>query len=147
MASVDDILAKYSGRSDLIAVLEDIQETFGYVSEENMRRIEQRLKIPIVDIYGVVTFYAAFKLIPSGKHVIKVCSGTACHVRRSDLIHEYVSEKLGVKDKETTKDGLFTLESVNCLGACAYAPSMMIDEEVFGQLTKEKVDKVLAGYK
>jgi NADH:ubiquinone oxidoreductase subunit E len=147
MVSTDEILNRYSSRSDLIAVLEDIQETFGYVSEDNMRRIEQKLKIPIVDIYGVVTFYAAFKLTASGKHVIKVCSGTACHVKRSDLIHEYIEEKLGVKDKETTKDGLFTLESVNCLGACAYAPSMMIDEEVFGQLTKEKVDRVLAGYK
>jgi len=147
MASVDEILSRYSDRSDLIAVLEDVQESFGYVSEENMRRIEQKLKIPLVDIYGVVTFYAAFKLKPSGRHVIKVCSGTACHVKRSDLIHSYLMEKLGVKDLETTPDGRFTLESVNCLGACAYAPSMMVDEEVFGKLTKEKADQVLERFK
>jgi NADH-quinone oxidoreductase E subunit len=147
MVSVDDILSKYSKRSDLVAVLEDIQEAYGYVSEDNMRCVEQVLKIPLVEIYGVATFYAAFKLKPSGRHVIKVCTGTACHVKRSDLIHTYLQEKLGIKDKETTPDGKFTLEAVNCLGACAYAPTMMIDEEVFGQLTNEKVDKVLENYK
>jgi NADH-quinone oxidoreductase subunit E len=147
MASVDEILSRYSERSDLIAVLEDIQAAFGFVSEENMRLVEQRLKIPLVDVFGVVTFYAGFKMKPSGRHLIKVCSGTACHVKRSDLIHAYLEEKLGIRDKETTKDGLFTLESVNCLGACAYAPTMMIDDEVFGQLTREKADKVLEGFK
>jgi NADH-quinone oxidoreductase subunit E len=147
MTTLEEILSHYSSRSDLIAVLEDIQEAFGYVSEAHMRKVEQVMKIPIVDIFGVVTFYAAFKLKPSGRHLIKVCSGTACHVKRSDLIHEYVCRKLGVKDKETTADGRFTLESVNCLGACAYAPTMMIDEEVFGQLTPEKVDKVLEKFK
>ncbi len=147
MKTIEGILAKYSGRSDLITVLEEIQEEFGYVSEENMRRVEQALKIPLVDIYGVVTFYAAFKLKPSGKHVIRVCSGTACHVKRSDLIHAYIKETLGLKDNETTEDGVFTLESVNCLGACAYAPTMMVDNEVFGQLTREKVDRVLAKFK
>jgi NADH-quinone oxidoreductase subunit E len=147
MVSADEMVSRYSSRSDLIAVLEDIQEAFGYVSEEHMHLIEQRLKIPLVDIYGVVTFYSAFKLKPSGRHVIKVCSGTACHVKRSDLIHSYLVEKLGIEDSETTKDGRFTLESVNCLGACAYAPSMMIDDRVFGQLTREKADKVLEEFK
>jgi NADH-quinone oxidoreductase E subunit len=147
MASMDEILSRYSNRSDLIAVLEDVQDAFGYVSEENMRAIEQAMKIPLVDIYGVVTFYTAFNLKPSGRHVIKVCSGTACHVKRSDLIHDYIEEKLGIRDKQTTADGRFTLESVNCLGACAYAPTMMIDDEVFGQLSREKVDQVLERFK
>ena len=147
MVSIGDILSRYSDRSDLIAALEDVQDAFGYVSEDHMRAIEQTMKIPLVDIYGVVTFYSAFKLKASGKHLIKVCSGTACHVKRSDLIHDYLEEKLSIKDKETTPDGKFTLESVNCLGACAYAPTMMIDEEVFGQLTREKVDKILEDYK
>jgi NADH-quinone oxidoreductase subunit E len=147
MAIIDEIMSRYSSRSDLIAVLEDIQETFGYVSEENMRALEAGLKIPLVEIYGVVTFYSAFKLKPSGRHIIKVCSGTACHVKRSDIIHTYLEEKLGVKDGQTTPDGRFTLESVNCLGACANAPTMMIDGEVFGQLTREKADKALEGFK
>jgi NADH-quinone oxidoreductase E subunit len=147
MATVEEILSRYSSRSDLIAVLEDIQETFGHVSEKNMRLVEQRLKIPLVEIYGVVTFYSAFRLKPSGRHVIKVCSGTACHVKRSDEIHAFLVEKLKVNDNETTEDGRFTLESVNCLGACAYAPTMMVDGEIFGQLTREKAEKVLERFK
>jgi NADH-quinone oxidoreductase subunit E len=147
MARLEEILGRYSSRSDLIALLEDIQSEFGYVSREHMQKIEQTLRIPLVDIYGVVTFYSAFKQSPPGKHVIKVCTGTACHVKRSDVVHTYLIEKLGIKDKETTSDGLFTLEPVNCLGACAYAPTMMIDEEVFGQLTAEKVDKILGKFK
>jgi NADH-quinone oxidoreductase subunit E len=146
VAIIDQVLSRYSGRSDLIAALEDIQETFGHVSEDHMRAVEQALRIPLVEVYGVATFYAGFKLKPSGRHIIRVCSGTACHVKRSDIIHSYIGEALGVKDGETTQDGRFTLESVNCIGACAYAPSMMVDGEVFGQLTREKVDKVLEKY-
>jgi len=141
--TIEGILAKYSERSDMIDVLEEIQETFGYVSEENMRKVEQALKIPLVDIYGVVTFYSAFKLKPSGKHVIRVCKGTACHVKKASLIQTTVEELLRIREGETTKDGKFTLEYVNCIGACAKAPNMMIDEEVYGELTKDKVARIL----
>ncbi|MBM3309221.1 MAG: NADH-quinone oxidoreductase subunit NuoE, partial [Candidatus Altiarchaeales archaeon] len=144
---IDVILAKYSDRSELIDLLEEIQEAFGFVSEENMRRVEQKLKIPLVDIYGVATFYSEFKLKPSGRHIIKICTGTTCHVKNSSFLHAYLEEKLNVRDNETTKDGLFTLECVNCIGACAYAPAMMVDKEVYGNLTKEKIDEVLKRYR
>ena len=147
MKKIDEILAKYSARSELIDILEEIQGTFGYISEENMRQIEQKLKIPLVHISGAVTFYSAFKLKPSGKHTIKICTGTSCHVKNSHVLHSYLEEKLKVKDGETTKDGLFTLESVNCIGACAYSPAMMIDDEVYGKLTKEKIDEILGKFK
>ena len=147
MNSIDGILARYSDQSELIDILEEIQETFGYLSEENMRRVEQKLKIPLVDICAAATFYSAFKLKPSGRHSIRICSGTTCHVRESSILHAYLEEKLKIKDGETTHDGRFTLERVNCIGACAYAPAMMVDEEVFGKLTKKKIDEVLEQFK
>ena len=147
MEKIDEILAKYSDRSELIDILEDIQGVFGFLSESNMRRVEQKLGIPLVDIYGVATFYSEFKLKPSGKHTIKICTGTTCHVKDSSQLHSYLEEKLNIRNGETTKDGLFTLECVNCIGACAYAPAMMVDKEVFGQLTKEKIDEVLKKFR
>jgi NADH-quinone oxidoreductase subunit E len=147
VAKIEEILAKYSRKSDLIDVLEDIQEEFGYVSEDHMRKIEQTLRIPLVDITGVVTFYSAFKLRPSGRNIIQICRGTACHVKKSGVLLEYLEEKLGVKPSETTKDGRFTLECVNCIGACAKAPAMMIGGKVFGELTKEKIEKILLEFK
>lgn len=147
MVSIDDILGKYSDRSELIDILEDIQEAFGFISEEHMTLIEQKLKIPLVDICGVATFYSAFKLKPSGRHSIKICTGTSCHVNRSDLLQTYLEDRLKVKNGETTEDRRFTLECVNCIGACSLAPAMMIDEEVFGNLTKEKIEKILERFK
>ncbi|MFH1126126.1 MAG: NADH-quinone oxidoreductase subunit NuoE [Candidatus Altiarchaeota archaeon] len=147
MEKIDEILAKYSNRSELIEVLEEIQEAFGHVSEEHMKAVEQKLKIPLVDICGVTTFYSVLKLKPSGKHTIRICTGTPCHVKNSDVLHAYLEEKLKVREGETTSDGLFTLERVNCIGACAYAPLMVIDDEVFGELTKEKIDKILEKFK
>ena len=146
MATVDGILAKHSERSDLIDVLEEIQEEFGFISEEHMRKVEQTLRVPLVEICSVVTFYSAFKLRPPGKHLIRVCKGTACHVKRSDLIQACIEEELDVEEGGTTRDGRFTLETVNCIGACAKAPAMMIDDKVYGELTKEKVEKILAGF-
>jgi len=144
---IDEILARYIDRSELIDVLEDIQEEFGYLSEENMRKVEQSLKIPLVDVYGVATFYSGFKLTPSGRHVIKICSGTSCHVKDADTLHAYLEEKLNIRNGETTGDGRFTLEQVNCIGACALAPAMMVGHEVFGQLSKEKIDAILEQFK
>jgi NADH-quinone oxidoreductase subunit E len=96
-----------------------------------------------VEIYGVATFYASFRLKPVGKHIIRVCKGTACHVKKADMIESVIDDVLGIQDKETTEDGLFTMERVNCIGACAKAPNMMIDDAVYGELTKEKVEKIL----
>ncbi|MDD5112130.1 MAG: NADH-quinone oxidoreductase subunit NuoE [Candidatus Altiarchaeota archaeon] len=147
MEKIDEILSRYSDRSELIDILEDIQEAFGYLSEENMKKVEQTIKIPLVEIYGVATFYTSFKLKPSGRHVIKICSGTSCHVKDADTLHSHLEEKLGIRNGETTGDGRYTLEQVNCIGACALAPAMMIDHEVFGQLTKEKIDSIIEQFK
>ena len=147
MKNIDEILGKHKSGSELIDILSEIQEEYGYLSEENMRRIEQNLGIPLVDIYGVATFYSSFKFRPSGKHIIRVCKGTACHVKKADMIEGSIEEMLNVRNKETTEDGLFTLECVNCIGACAKAPNIMIDDTVYGELTKEKLEKIISEYK
>jgi NADH-quinone oxidoreductase subunit E len=143
MKTIDEMIAKHPDQSDLIDLLSEIQEEYGYLSEENMRYIEQKLGIPLVEIYGVATFYASFRLKPVGKHIIRVCKGTACHVKKADLIEGVIDDVLGIRDKETTEDGRFTLERVNCIGACAKAPNIMVDDVVYGELTKEKVEKIL----
>lgn len=143
MKTIDEMIAKHLDQSDLIDLLSEIQEEYGYLSADNMREIEQRLGIPLVEIYGVATFYASFRLKPVGKHIIRVCKGTACHVKKADMLEGVIDDVLGIRDKETTEDGLFTLERVNCIGACAKAPNIMIDERVYGELTKEKVEKIL----
>jgi len=147
LKTIDEILAKYHDRSDLIDLLSEVQEEYGYLSEENMRRIEQVLRIPLVEICGVATFYASFKLKPSGQHLIRVCKGTACHVKKAGVIEATIEDILGIKDRETTEDGRFTLECVNCIGACAKAPNIMIGEQVYGELTKEKVEKIIQEFK
>ena len=143
MKTIGEITSKYHDRSDLIDLLSEVQEEFGYLSEDNMRSIEQSLGIPLVEIYGVATFYASFKLQPVGRHIIRVCKGTACHVKKADMIEGVLDEVLGIRDKQTTEDGRFTLELVNCIGACAKAPNIMIDDTVYGELTREKVEKIL----
>jgi len=143
MKTIDEMIAKHLDQSDLIDLLSEIQEEYGYLSAENMRYIEQKLGIPLVEIYGVATFYASFRLKPVGKHIIRVCKGTACHVKKADMLEGVIDDVLGIQDKETTEDGRFTLERVNCIGACAKAPNIMIDDVVYGELTKEKVEKIL----
>ena len=106
----------------LIEVLQDVQENYGYIPEEAMREISTTLGVPLVDIYRVVSFYKAFKLKPGGKHVITLCNGTACHVRGSNLLLDQAISQLGVQPGEVTEDGLFSIECVNCLGACALGP-------------------------
>jgi NADH-quinone oxidoreductase subunit E len=146
MKTIDEIISKHPEKSDLIDLLSEIQEEYGYLSEENMRQIEQRLGIPLVEIYGVATFYASFRLKPVGKHVIRICKGTACHVKKADQMESVVGDLLGIRDKETTEDGFFTLECVNCIGACAKAPNIMIDDAVYGEMTKEKVEKLIKDF-
>jgi NADH-quinone oxidoreductase subunit E len=143
MKTIGEITAKYHDRSDLIDLLSEVQEEFGYLSEDNMRSIEQSLGISLVEIYGVATFYASFKLQPVGRHIIRICKGTACHVKKADMIEGVLDEVLGIRDKQTTEDGRFTLELVNCIGACAKAPNIMIDDKVYGELTREKVEKII----
>lgn len=143
--SEKEVLSELKGKRDeLITVLQKVQEKEGYLSNETLARVAEEMDIPFTEVYGVVTFYNFFKLKPGGKHLIRVCRGTACHVKGSSGLYEHLKKKLDVEDKGTTKDGKFTLSSVNCLGMCSLAPCMMIDEEVYSKLDKKKIDEIIS---
>ena len=128
---------------NVVQLLQDLQEKEGYLSKEAMIKLSKEMNIPAVFVCGVATFYSMFKLKKLGKYKISICSGTACHVKNSFLLLNYLEGLLGVKVGETTQDHKFTLEAVNCIGACAKAPAMMINDEVYGELTKGKVKKII----
>ncbi|MBI2829902.1 MAG: NADH-quinone oxidoreductase subunit NuoE [Chloroflexi bacterium] len=137
------ILAHYTGRKEeLIPILQEVQERFRYLPSEVMLGIGKFLKVPPSVVFGVSTFYAQFKHVPSGKHVVQVCRGTACHVRGGQRIEREVEKKLGVKPGETTKDLEYTLETVACIGVCALAPNITVDKETYGQMTTKKVGEI-----
>lgn len=139
-----EIFSEFIGKKEeLIPVLQKVQEVEGYLSEEAMAEIAKFLRIPASNIYGVVTFYAQFRLHPVGKHIIKVCHGTACHVQNASEISNKLKEFLKVEDGETTQDNLFTLETVACLGCCSLAPVMMIGDETFGKLNNNDAINVI----
>ena len=135
-----EILDKYERNpAKLIPILQDMQEEYTYLPEEIMTFISVALGISPSTVYGVATFYSHFTLEPKGRHVIKVCDGTACHVKKSEGILNAIQKHLGLsKDRKTTEDKLFTLETVACLGACGLAPAVVIDEKVHGLMTPEK---------
>ena len=141
-------LEKYAAvPGSLITILQQAQEIYGYLSEEAILYISERTGILPAKIYGVATFYAQFRLQPVGKYLIMMCKGTACHVNGADRVEEAVEEYLSIRDGETTEDGIFTLNTVACLGCCSLAPVMMIKssdgEETYGNLTKDSVVKIL----
>jgi len=129
-----------------ISVLEAIQSRYRYLPREAMILVSERLGIPLSQTYSVATFYHAFSLKPRGKYLVRVCLGTACHVRGSQRVLEKVSKLLNIKPGETTADRLFTLETVNCLGACALGPIMVVEGEYFGQMNPARVDAALGKY-
>ena len=132
----------------LIPVLQQVQEFYRYLPEEVLTFIATSLAIPPAHVYGVATFYAHFALEPKGKHVVRVCDGTACHVRKSTEIIRVIQAELGLGPKKhTSDDGLFTFEAVACLGACGLAPVVMVNEDVYGAVTKEKMLEILAKYR
>lgn len=142
-ASLDDTIAHYKAEpTALIQVLHAAQQLFGYLSPDVLRYVAQKLKLPLAQVYGVVTFYHLFSLVPRGKYQILVCRGTACHVRGAQLILERLSQQLGIKEGETTKDNLFSLHSARCIGACAMAPAIAIGDDVYGKLSPDKVPKL-----
>jgi len=144
---VDDIVEKYENqRRHLIAILQEVQKEQNYLPREALFHLSMRLKIPFNEVYHVATFYRSFSLVPRGEHLIQVCMGTACHVRGAPRILERIERSLGVESGRTTTDYKFTLETVNCLGACALGPLMVIDGKYFGKMTASKVDEVLQGY-
>jgi len=141
---VDEILAHYSGQSsNLIPILQDAQEEFGYLPEEAMRKFARFLRLPESTVFGVSTFYAQFKLTPTGKRLVKVCRGTACHVRGGARILREVERRLGIKPGETTSDLENTLETIACFGSCALAPVMVVDKDVYGRMTTTKAGQIL----
>ena len=141
---LSEILSFYQGREDeLIPILQQVQQAFGYLPEPAMKRIAKFLKLPESTIFGVITFYAQFKLVPTGRNVIRVCRGTACHVRGGARILREVEKHLGIKAGESTPDLEYCLETVACIGACALAPTMVMNNETHGQMTTKKVAEVL----
>ena len=143
---LNEIFSHYSGKKEeLIPVLQETQEQFRYLPEEAMREISRFLRIPESTVYGVSTFYAQFKLTPLGRKIIKICRGTACHVRGGTKILEETEKRLGIKDGETTDDLEYTLETIACFGSCALAPVMVIDKTVYGRMTPAKTKNILAG--
>lgn len=143
----ESILARSEARPErLIPILRQVQDAFGYLPECAIYRVAETLGIPASTIYGVATFYTHFTLQPKGKYLIKVCDGTACHVKKSTGIIEAIEGELGVsRAGGTTGDGLFTLETVACLGACGLAPVVVINDKVYGAMTPEKTVQVLRG--
>ncbi len=143
---LEETLARYKGeRGDLIPLLQEVQTKFGYLPEEAMQGIAKFLRLSESTVYGVCTFYAQFKLTPVGKHTIKICRGTACHVRGISRILNEAEKQLGIKPGETTSDLEYSLETIACFGSCALAPVMVVDETVYGKMTPDKVTKILKG--
>ena len=145
---LEPVLEQYARvPGSLITILQKAQDIYGYLSIDTINHISDATGIKPAKIYGVVTFYAQFRLQPIGKYLVMLCQGTACHVNGSELIEEAVCEHLGIKDGETTEDGIFTLNNVACLGCCSLAPVMMVKsaegDETYGNLTKDKVRKIL----
>lgn len=144
-APVDEILKEHGNDSArLIPILQKVQDLYRYLPEDVMRHIADKLEISPAKVFGVATFFAHFAITPKGKHIIKVCNGTACHVKGSSFVINTVKDKLKLKEgQDTTEDGLFTLECVSCLGACGLAPVMVVDEAVHGQITPAQAVKLI----
>lgn len=130
-------------KDNLIQILNEVQEHYGYIPMFAQKEISEFLKIPMAEIYGVITFYSRFTLKPKGKYNIAVCLGTACYVKGSQKIMDRLKEKLGIEPGETTKDGKFSIEETRCVGACGLAPVFTVNGEVYGKATVQKLDQVL----
>lgn len=144
---VGQVLGKYQrDKSALIDILHDTQSEIGYLPKEALEEIGQGLGVPLSRVYSVATFFKAFSLQPRGRHLINVCMGTACHVRGSDKVLEQMEKELGIKTGGNTADLKFTLETVNCVGACALGPMVIVGEDYHGEMTPEKVSEVLKNY-
>ena len=142
-----EILNKYTAVKDnLIQILNEVQDYYGYVPEKAQVAISEYLDMPMAEIYGVVTFYSRFTLKPKGKYHIAVCLGTACFVKGSENVLERAKERLGIDVGETTADGKFSLEATRCIGACGLAPVFTVNEEVYGKATVKMMDEVLYKY-
>ena len=141
---LNPLIEKYKNKKgNLIPLLQGTQEVFGYIPREAFLKLNRETGLELNEMYGVATFYAQFRLSPAGKHIIKMCHGTACHVQGVTAITDELSDLLNVKDGETTEDKIFTLETVACLGCCSLAPVMMIGEETYGKLSPAQAAKIV----
>ena len=142
-----DLISRYKGQEGaLMPVLQEAQEIYGYLPIEVQYIIAQELKITLEKVYGVVSFYSQFTLNPKGVHEINVCMGTACYVKGAGAILERIEKKLNIENGSVTRDGVFSLDSTRCIGACGLAPVITIDEDVYGQLSPEDVDAIIDKY-
>ncbi len=143
---VDRIIEEHGEAGTLIAILTDIQKKCSYLPREALQRVAERLEIPFSQVFSVSTFYKIFSLAPRGKHSLKVCLGTACHVKGAGLILDRLARDLGIREGGTTRDGNFTLETVRCVGCCSIAPVVMVDETAHGRLKQEELPVILSRY-
>jgi NADH-quinone oxidoreductase subunit E len=143
-SDVQTVLSGYDQRrQNLIPILQDVQDVLGYLSEDAVNQVADHLGLSENDVFGVATFYTQFRFTPPGRHCIKVCQGTACHVRGSGLIVEELGRRLGIAPGETTEDLNFSLERVACYGSCALAPVVVIDDDVHGRMNAKKAEKLI----
>lgn len=146
-ALLEKILASYKGRrSELIPILQEVQNTFGYLPEKVMLDIAEFIGIPESEVYSVASFYAQFRLLPLGRKLVAVCRGTACHVRGAPQILSMIEKTIGLKEGETSDDLEYTLETVACIGCCALAPCVRINRDVYGEMSVEKVEKLFSPF-
>lgn len=146
-AQVDAVVEKHGGDgSGLTAILQDVQRQEGYLPRKTLGRLSQRLDLPLSRLYALATFYRSFSLTPVGRHRISVCLGTACHVRGGQAILNRLERLLGVRAGDTTADRRFTLATVRCVGCCSIGPVVRIDDETFGRVGQDRLNKILASY-
>lgn len=146
-AAIEAVKEHKNEAGAVMTCLHKIQDACGYISEDNQKYLSRELGVSLAEIYGIITFYNRFSLVPKGKYNIQVCLGTACYVKGADNLLTELKKKLGIKEGETTKDGLFSLEGVRCVGACGLAPVVAINEEVYGKVTPNMLDDILGKYK
>ena len=142
--AIDAIVHKHNVEPGaVIPILQEIQEAYGHVPPVAIQRVAEHMNIPASEIYGIVTFYAQFRLQPLGKNLVRVCHGTACHLGGAEIVAEALAQATGAKEGETSPDDLFTVERVACLGCCSLAPCVMVNNETHGRLTPESVNKLV----
>ena len=148
MEGINSILRQYpSEQRYCLAIMQDMQRQYNYIPREGMEALSEYLDCPLSSLYSMATFYKALSLKPKGKHIIKLCDGTACHIRGASPLKDGIRRILGINEDETTEDGLFSLELVNCLGSCALAPVLVVDETYYGKMTLEKLPGILSQYR
>jgi len=147
-STLGKIIEEYQGKpGEIISVLEKIQEVYGYLPQEVLKEVSEKLQVHLSRLFSLATFYSAFTLKPRGEHMVHVCLGTACHVRGAPKIVDELSRLLGIKPSDTTEDMKFTLETVRCIGCCSLAPVLKVDKDIYGYNTMDKMPKILVKYK